>query len=362
MDEWRSYHVYYTDIDRLLLECIGPCLRTLDGSLSMYFWERHYAGGRHVRVRFRGSVADLNVVGKQFVSAVQRYLELYPSARLTNYSSDDARQMLEMEGEVYDPDDLNYRINAICEQQYQRLKSRYVQGEGLELLHEFLHDSNALTVAMLKDPAAKLDNLLSLFFLNALFVDGGLQQGSVSYKSHWSGFAATFGGRPIIERIRRSFEEQKDSIIARMLEVQDAYSRRNFSHQPVLAEWHRLLDKYGRKAKVLLSSGVQISFTMTPHEIRGYRDFVGQHAHEKSEFMQVLLEDERFVAAFRHEQSLAWPRVLVNLLYMIVPALGLTILDRMALCYFAHRGVETHLQCDLTDVLRTTITTTLRNY
>ncbi|HEV2963334.1 MAG TPA: lantibiotic dehydratase C-terminal domain-containing protein [Candidatus Angelobacter sp.] len=360
--EWRNYHIYYTDIDRLLLECVAPFLRTLNRRLEIYFWERHYAGGPHLRVRFYGPAGSLDPVCQEFLSAVENYLKLFPSHPITTYSRDDARQMLEMEGESWDPGDLEYRVNAIIPCPYLRLQSRFVEGEGLRLLHGFLRDSNPLTETMLKDPTTKLEQLLRLYFLNALVIRDDLVQGSVSFKSHWSGFAAGFPIRPAIERIRRSFDEQKARIISTMLDVQEAYTRRDFSNDPMLEKWLGLFERYGTEARTLLLNGAQISSTMTKHEVSKYRESLKEHGQEENEFMQTLLSDERFVAAFSHEQTLAWPRVLINLLYMIIPALGLTVLDKMALCYFAHRAVEIHFECDLTDVLRNNISAVLKSH
>jgi hypothetical protein len=302
--------------------------------------------------------SDLWKVCREFQDGVDAYLALFPSNPISSYSSEDARQMLEMESEAYEPCDLVYRVNAVLERPYQRLKSRFVEGEGLHLLHEFLQDSNALIETMLENPAAKRDHLLRLYFLNALFPHANLVEGAVSFKSHWSGFAASFVNRKIIERIRTSYEQQREGIISIMLEVQHGYRQRNFSDGGILDGWLGLLERFGDKARAVLRTGAQISFTMTAEEVRAYRHSLS-HAPEPNLFMQVLLEDERFLAAFRHEQSLAWPRVLTNLLYMIIPALGLTILDRMALCYFAHRAVEDHFKCDLTNVLRKTISRVL---
>ena len=358
MAEWRAYHVYYTNTDRILLECIAPLLHCLERDVELCFWERHYAGGPHIRVRFHADPASLNSVSTQFLAAVENYLELFPSETISGYSADDARRLLEMEGEAYQPDDLTYRTNAVCQRPYQRLNSRYIQGKGLELLHEFMHDSNPLSEAILKDPTAKLDHLLRMYFLNALFATGSLVHGSVSYKSHWSGFAASFTNPELPERIRASFETQQEAIISTMLEVQRRYKARDFSSDPALQQWFGLLQRYGEKAMAILRSGEQISMTMTSEEIRKYRESFAQKSGS-NEFMMVLLEDERFIAAFRHEAALAWPRVLTNLLYMVIPTLGLTVLDRMALCYFAHCAVELHFQCDLTDTLRSTIAAVL---
>lgn len=359
MSEWRNYHVYYTNIDRLLLECVAPLLRAPRTSL-MCFWERHYAGGPHVRVRFQGEPAELDKVSATFVPAIESYLALHPCDPISDYSSDNARQMLELENEPCEPEDLEYHVNVIRQRPYQRLQSRIGGDKGLELLHEFLRDSNPLAEEIVRNAGARHDSLLRLYFLNALGTHGNIVQGAVSFKSHWSGYAAFFQSRAVIERIRSSFEEQKDKVISAMLEMQDAYSRRKFSDRTP-EEWLALLLRFDKKAEEALRSGATINSTMTEDEIRNFRAYLEGNALERSEFMQALVADERFLPAFRNQPGFARNRVLTNLLYMMVPAAGLSVLDKMALCYFTHRAVEIHFQCDLTDVLKNTIANVLKS-
>ncbi|HKD82625.1 MAG TPA: lantibiotic dehydratase C-terminal domain-containing protein [Candidatus Angelobacter sp.] len=354
MDEWRSFHVYYTNPDRILLECIAPLLRSFKADLNLCFWERHYAGGPHIRARFKGDDPQLTMVEQRFVTAVESYLAEFPSVPVSSYSAEDARRLLEVEGEAYQRGDLEYRVNVIRPCTYQRLNSHFIQGPGLQFLHEFLHDSNPVSEAILKDSAAKRNHLLRMYFLNALVSLGSLARGSVSFKSHWSGFAAAFPNNAATQRIRDSFEKQQHAIIAAMLEVQRRYDSQDFSGDPILQEWHTLLQRYREKSLAILQAGEPIGLTIGPEEIRKYRDSLANQ-NEPNEFIQVLLKDERFVASFHHEKALAGPRALTNLLYMIIPTVGLTVLDRMAFCYYAHRAVETYFQCDLTDVLRETI-------
>jgi hypothetical protein len=262
---------------------------------------------------------------------------------------------MEMEQEPFDADDLDYRINMISERPYRRLQDGTLKRAGLELLHEFLRDSNPFIETILKTPDRKRDLLLRLYFVTALFTSGDLMSGCVSFKSHWEGFAALCQNRAIVEKIRGSFYSQKALITTIMEETATSYNGRDFSQEPILADWLALLSRFGKKARQLLREGQQINETMTLDEIRRFRDALVQHEAENSEFMELLFRDERFLSAFSSHMRLAWPRVLINLLYMMVPALGLTSVDRIALCYYAHRAVETAFQCDLTNILRSNI-------
>jgi hypothetical protein len=360
MNEWRSYHVYYSQVDSLVLKCIGPFLRTVKSSLNMYFWERHYAGGAHVRVRFCGSRESLDAVIGTFLPTVQDYLKKFPSPALAKYSAEQAAQLLEMEGEAAEPSELEYRVNSICQWPYRRLESRFVTKAGLELMHEFLRDSNFLAEMILRQPERKRENLLRLYFLVCLFPDGKMVAGAVSFKSHWEGFAATFKSRAVVDRIRASFDDQKDAIMGTMEGVIDSCRRQNQSQDPILAAWLALLREYGDKAMVILGQGEQINYTMDVDESRQYAQAIREQQVEASDFVDSLFADPRFLQAFRHDLGLAWPRVLINFLYLIVSAAGLTMIDKMALCYFAHRAVETRFDCSLNEMLRENIASVVK--
>ena len=68
MGEWRNYHIFYTDLNRLIVECVYPVLERSEQYLKNCFWERHYAGGPHLRVRLHGSADDVSKAASEFVA------------------------------------------------------------------------------------------------------------------------------------------------------------------------------------------------------------------------------------------------------------------------------------------------------
>jgi hypothetical protein len=292
---------------------------------------------------------------------VRGYLKQWPSDPVGHYSRSAAKQMLEMEKEPYELADLNYQVNSISQKTYHRVESPLLEGLGLQLLHEFLCESNRFAEAILRQRTRKLEYLLRLYFMNELYPDGDAIRGALSFKSHWSGFAAGFPCRMVIERIRATFEAQKEWIMSVLEEVHKDYVHGIALADPITTKWLSLLARYDRKATTLLRSGVRFANTMTFDQVRSYRDFLKTNGHERNEFMDLLLEDERFVPAFDHDEGLARRRVLTNLLYMIIPAIGLTVIHKMAGCYFAYRAVEAYYKRDLTDVLRDTIWNVLQS-
>src|SRR5687767_64425 len=98
MNEWRAYHIYYSDVDRLIIDCVHPFFQHWEDRIERRSWERHYAGGPHLRIRLRGSVAELAHAGNELAAWVGSFLARYPSQDVGNYSAERAAKLLEWEG------------------------------------------------------------------------------------------------------------------------------------------------------------------------------------------------------------------------------------------------------------------------
>lgn len=355
MGDWRNYQIYYTDLDGLITRCVYPALRTVAPSLEKCFFERHHAGGAHLRVRFRGDKPTLERVGEGFVTNVRAFLKEHPSQPTGSYSPERARELMKIQGEEANEEELQYRVNTIAERPYHRLRHQLASDEAASLLEDFLGDCMGIVYEVLTGERPRTDALLGLFFLQALYVGGSLPAGSVSYKAHWEGFAAGFSSRTTIDGIRSSYERNRESIRNLMLSIHESVQQGRPLADPLFAKWHDLLVRYRRRTETALHQGVSITRQPTWAEARDAKERVLDAMREDSAFMRTLLKDERFLALFQFEEKLLWPRVLTNLLYMMVSAAGVNMIGRMALCYFAFRSVEEHYACDLTSILERTI-------
>lgn len=356
MSYWRNYHIYYTNVDDLILECVYPLLQRKDPLLETCFWERHYAGGAHLRVRLRGSDEAINGVGAELVRQARQFITERPSVPSLNYSEDAARKLLEMEQEAPYPDDLTYRVDAIIERPYQRLDHKSISDEAAALLEDFLHDCMPLAVIVLSQPQLKVEQMLRLYFFQALFVNGSLPHGCVSYKSHWEGFALLSAPAQLSERIKANYSQQIKMIREVMLEVKENFEGQTLIQHPVLSGWNDLLLKFGEQAKLLLDSGKNINtrFIDTEHALRAMQG-LGTQRIKHSRFLSAFYSDERFLVSLQYDRSILWPRILINLLYSFLSVVGLSVVERMSLCYYAHRAVEDYVQYDLTEILQDTI-------
>ncbi|HEU4451575.1 MAG TPA: lantibiotic dehydratase C-terminal domain-containing protein [Longimicrobium sp.] len=351
MSEWRSWHVHHGDLDRLLAECVHPVLERVEPWVERRFWERHYAGGTHLRVRLRGAPEALERAGREVEYAARAFLAAHPSPDQATYSAARAAALLEREGERVDAEELVYRNNVVVVRPYPVDSDVYVSPEAAELARDFRHDSMGLAMRIVTGARPRREEMLRLFLFQALAVAGRLEEGSVSYKSHWEGLSA--GSPPQVgERIRAAYRASRDGVAALLREVADAWEADRGAGDPVLAEWGALLDRYGRRTEELLRAGTQVTpQPATLEDARALRDAAYASVGERSAFVRTLWADERFLASIQFEESFLVPRVLVNLLYVLVGAVGLSPVDKMMLCHHAHAAVEDHFGRSLDAIL-----------
>jgi hypothetical protein len=350
MSEWRSYHLYYGDPDTLILECVH----------ERAFWERHFAGGPHLRVRLRGAGDEVSELGSALVREAGRFLAERPSAELATYSEAHAAALMEKQGEEALPGALRYRNNTVEEHAYRPPREVFASDDAVALAEDFRHDSMPLAAHVLRGPRSRSESLLRLYFLQALVVSrGDMPSGCVACKSHWEGFAASFGAPQVIERIHGSQRANRDAVLKIMREVTEWFEQGDPGRDPLLTGWRDLLEAYRSRTLRELAEGKQI--TQQPHtveEAREAREKVLGKLHTESPFMHTFWSDERFIASIQYEPAWLVPRVLVNFLYQFVATVGIGPVDRMALCYYVFRAAEEHYDRDLNDILRENIART----
>ena len=223
-------------------------------------------------------------------------------------------------------------------------------------MEDFRHDVLPLATRLLASERPRREALLRIYFLHALEVGGELPGGSVSFKSHWEGFSSCFRSPEVIERIRSAYEVNRNHIGGLLSEVAGLHAGGRIEDDEDLSEWRRLLTLYGRRAERTIRAGVHLTRQAAdPGEAARLRRQAAAFSLRESDFVSALWADDVFLASIQYEPSFLVPRVLVNLLYTLVAAVGLKPLDKFALCHFSCRAVEEHSRCDLTDLLKVTI-------
>lgn len=354
MSCWRKYHVYYSDVDRLIVECVFPCLQRLEGRLETSFWERHYVGGPNLRVLVRGSASSVADAGRDLVRTVEAFLAHYPSENVP-YSETRAAALVQLEGSTVDNGELTYRNNVVEEHPPESDQHRYASDAAADLVARFRHDMTPLAAQLIGSRRPKREELLRLFFLQPLVVcQGNLPAGCVSYRSHWEGFSVTTAP-DVIARIRDTYSRNRERIIDLMLAVV-ARHEQGPDHDPLLSSWSALLSRYAREAREILADGTPLTKQpSTPDDVRRLRGSQPDALRQRSPFARVLGSDDRFLPSTQYEPAFLVPRVLTNLLYILVASVGLNPVERMALCYFTYSAAEEHYRRDLTETLQQTV-------
>jgi hypothetical protein len=357
MSEWLSYHVYTSEVDRLVVDCVHPFFQLWESRLERRSWERHYAGGPHLRIRLRAPASVVRPAAEELSARARAFLAAHPSPDASFYSAEHAARLLAWEETpASSGEDLRYRNNVVEEHPYPPATDVYASLEAARLMEDFRHDIVPLVMRLLTGRRPRREALLRLYFLQALEAGGDLVAGSVSFKSHWEGFASTFPSLIVVERIQTAYTAGRDQFQALLREVTGLFLQKRLGDDPELAAWQSLLQRYQSRARQILSTGTHITRqAASPEEAVRMRHQTESRRLRDSEFVRAFWGDETFVSALQHEPAFLVPRVLTNLLYTLLVTSGLKTIDKFALCHVAFRAVEDHSQCNLTDILRRNI-------
>lgn len=352
----REYAAYYSDLDDLIRQRVGRLVRDGRARLTRCYWERGFAGGPHLRVKLMGSADAVEAVATQCVESIGQFIAEHPSEDRVHYSPAAASALLAVEGQGHaSAERVAYRNNALIEcAPSQTTEAEYASPEAASLMEDFKHASAPLATSIIESERPRRQTMLRLYFVHALLIGKGhLPKGSVSFRSHWDGFSANWASDDIITRIEGAYAARRDSIRAEMLDLLDRYRRAALSDDPIDGEWASLFTTFRTRVRQLLNEGRHITRQPTNREeARQFRAQIEQQRIRESAFLTTFCSDDEFLASIQHAPGMLTARVLVNLLYVLVAAVGLTPLDRFALCFVEHRAVEEHFECDLIDLLK----------
>jgi hypothetical protein len=360
MKTWRNWHIYYSDPNRLLRDCLRDLVADR-GGLKKLFWVRHYAGGAHIRVRAHGSVGAVEQFSEYFVPAVESFLLKMPSLVDRDYSSTRAGALLSIEEGSLEGVDLGYRVNEIIPSPYDRENHGLPSASSLDLLEDFYERCGSLAIETLSSERGVLVEALRFYYLMLIHATGSVERGAVSAKSHWSGFAAFRLNPALVAAVQESYSEQRQLVQGVLREVIAFGENPGAPGDDLLNEWNTILGHYRSKARELLAGGQELCFHLTSLQAKRQREQIREETFQTYPFLGELWRDPSFLSAMRSDIHLALPRVLTNLYYaMIGPQLGLRAIDKIALCYFVFTSVEEHFHCNLTDTLSANVASARR--
>ncbi len=355
--QWVNVCAFYTDLDRLFLECLVPLLGSLRDRVQLRFCERHYAGGPHFRIRVLVDFSSKADVERALLSGIQSFVRSWPSETVATYSPRCAAALLEKEGEFFEAEQLHYRVNCVEPRPYERRgERRRLSEDGCSLLEEFLDNAFDLTAYILATRAPKMEMALRLMLVEALFVSGSLPEGVVSFRSHLEGFLSTSKKDAFIERIKSQYREHRNRVIEVISEVSQQWSDQTLCSDRLIDNWLKIMETAKARALCQLAAGrfVTSGFESVA-DVREAKAWLAERGVTHSKFIDALYVDERFMYLCRVEPAMMWPRVITNLLYSLFALIGITIAQRTALCYYVTNAGEEHCECRLIDILQRNI-------
>lgn len=360
MNEWKTLYAYRLEVEPLIAMVIQPFLDAKRKDLECSFWQRHYVGGNHVRIRMKGDTETIGSLIELLRSELVDWMNRNPQSGLQDYNPERALSLLRLEGVDPKSEDLTFRSEEVVERRYPDPGIQLASGGAQSLLEKFREARGTLACRIMECTESRREIALGLYFALAAYLGRGeLSIGSVSYKSHWCGFAACCPSDLLLERIESNYHQNKATILTIARDPGDS----SFGHerQELIKQWGAVVNDFAARASLILERGdsltVQPQTAIEVSEMRA--EIFAKHIRDPGPFTKILWEDERFLAVSQHDISFQLPRALVNLLYDLIAALGFNAIEKMTMCHHAFRAAEETSGVELEDILRKNVTSVI---
>jgi lantibiotic biosynthesis dehydratase-like protein len=342
---WHSIHVYHydEDKDRLVVEAVGPALRSVaaDG-----YFVRHWRRGPHLRLNIRAEDKEYRrAVRPVVVDVVGRYLDRRPStAVLDEQALRPLHEALARAERDDGPRSPWLPDNSIHDAEYDARLHVLGDPAAAELLADFYVATNDIAVAMAErvlHGEARLTACFDLLIATAYaFSGGGLMRGFVSFRSHAEAFLTMSpDGARYREEWQRRYAVHADRLRTRVENV--AATLDGTGAVPLVREWVAALRPVHRRAWDLVASGALLADEPPPPPITA----------GMSPFHEALLRGPTYTAAIRGSVWFRAYRVMLNCLYLQLTRHGVRPVDRQQLCHLAANTVEDWLGVTALDLV-----------
>ncbi|MGH1364944.1 MAG: lantibiotic dehydratase C-terminal domain-containing protein [Calditrichia bacterium] len=364
MKVWKNVNVYYSNLDKLILDCVEPTMNEKHEQIVDWFWDRHYAGGMHLRIRFKCSQNESEALIGELTDVFERFLLAHPLPAQKSYDVNRVEQMLQKEEEEYTPEDLLFRTNCVVNRPYLRFQEKYLSQESVYFLEDFYCEAKPLCLQMMRSNDQKTVSMLKLYFLTALMLGKSYPAGVVGYRSHWEGFRMQMAEQNVgvLDAIEKVFRSNKSNLEELMLVIEKQHRGEETPCDLLLESWGKLINKYRTRALELFDRGVPILPQFNSEEELDVVRNKYARQKEKSEFVERLYEDKRFFLAIKDSRSFTGNRIVLTMLYNMVGLLGLSMMEKFQLCYLAHQTVENYFQSDSLEILAANIRETIAEH
>jgi hypothetical protein len=351
---WNSAHIYYNDDkDPLLIHCIKPLAQTLkqENLIERFFFERHWQGGPHLRLRF---YADESVferaVKPRLESEIGAYLQQCPSTK--QIKEEDVRQFHEQlalkeveEGEFVPL----YPNNSIQYIPYVPKTKVFLGEQGVELIEDYYEATNEVVFSILErtgnDRAKRLQETFDLMVITAATLVE-IKRSFLAYRSHAEGFIGdSLDPLKLRQHFDARYESQRLALQARIQRITDSLDS-GLSDGSIQTTWAEITRAFNQRSKALISSGqVKVLVHEDMHAL-----WQPAHIEEFYRRRETIMANSEFHAALQTNEAaqkfmqtdveFLSVRLILNYMYLTIVRLGVSPMEKFFLAYLIARSVE----------------------
>ncbi|GAA0909423.1 thiopeptide maturation pyridine synthase [Virgisporangium aurantiacum] len=340
---WHSVHIGYHDADLgpLLLDGVRPAMERLAGDRA--FFVPHWRRGPHVRLNF-------DVAGNRYRETIRPVLDetvggwlaAHPST--THLRPDEHlpahRRLAELECDT-GPLVPWYADNSINDADHDD-RSAVLGGTAAALVADFYVRTNDLafqTFAAVRAGESRMAVAFDLMLATAhTFVEGGLADGFVSFRSHAEGFLENFAeGRGQRAGWDAAYARRRGAFARRLRLFLDAPEP-----APLVARWLVAAGELAGAGESSLNSG-----ELTFDNGTGPAGVIAN----RSGFHRALAENRTWREEVLPSTWFGVFRLVLNALYLHLTRVGITPVERFFLCHAAANAVEEEFRLSAADLV-----------
>ena len=352
------YHAQ--DKDDLFLDCLAPLVSSLNGATddeARVAVERHWKGGPHVRlyvdVPERHAAASRELV----TTEVDDYLARHPSQH--EMSAEEVAKLTtkfgRLEGVSLDQlDGTPHANNTLVVDESWDDPHGFPNAETLSVVQDYAADTFPLVMDLLSasrgDRARRMMYALALVLTYAERVSG-MKKGYFFARAYVEKYIALIGKdnpEAIRAGLEQAYQARHAAITPWIVKLESLYQvpQTNWPYS-WLTRFDASMESLWSNIAGLVEDGLRVTQgNEAAKDIYNQAGWEGDEPPITTPFMSAISKKSGLWDRLDSDRFFQTHMVCVNQLYKLLNTIGLTVSDKLAVLFFASRGVEDHFQVD----------------
>ena len=351
----KNINIYYSDLNRLITDCVSPEMEKRSSDISWWFWERGCIGGKHLKVRWLPCTDASIDMETDLLKNFQAYIIRHPSDSPSSYNAEAGKKLAKTENRLVSEDELKFRIDYAVSHPYTRTADENSSDDTIDLLHYFLADTREFCERnMSSKNGEQMLFVMQLMVVFAVEQFGNIAEGCITFRAHWDNYELWFKPEILAQRIKQHYEANKPQIQEVINDILERHRQGDLEKDARFVEWLEIIRKYRVLVYQKYLAGVTlISDPINEDDVIQTSILLGNDESDSraKHFLSKLFNQTNYLGGVANNPGLQLTRITVNLIYHLFTNLGLSSFQRMSCTYFVHRSVEDIFDIDLVDVL-----------